>query len=476
MSASLPSAAPPNHPPNPRPTDQGAALVLVLVLIGVLGMIAGSLLLVRWTAYATAASNVDAWQARYLAEAGIERGLHGLGQEGEVWPADTLVAVAGSLDVRIETRPFGLMRLVRSHAEAGRREAFVRVLAGERPAPLFEHALVLWGPVGGAGVTLNGATQLRGDVAVVAPAGLALDTTTTLDGQGFTGHLNGLVQRYDSIHVPAEFEHVHELLDRYDALIDTAQTRAGPPAYTSRSAARWLPEEMAVTVFKEEAMFSSADSAMFRHPRTVVVRGDAWLDGPLKLEAGTRLLVSGTLHVGAGVESELMVGYGAEGVVLEAGVRTPGQWMSRRSVSVRAGAQAEWPSVLAVAGDGAEAGEGIVIEGMVEGTVVHPPLSPEPAVPHGRVRIGAEGLVRGIVLNGAETDLAGTVMGSLVSRQTHRYYRSETVTGTHLINWLIDAEIDLTGRPADFVGPARLLGGERFEGIRQESVVDEVAK
>ncbi|MEM6336980.1 MAG: hypothetical protein AAF752_10460, partial [Bacteroidota bacterium] len=100
----------------------------VLVLIGVLGMIAGSLLLVRWTAYATAAGNVDAWQARYLAEAGIERALHGLGQEGDMWPADTLVAVAGSLDVRIETRPFGLMRLVRSHAEAGRREASVRVL------------------------------------------------------------------------------------------------------------------------------------------------------------------------------------------------------------------------------------------------------------------------------------------------------------------------------------------------------------
>lgn len=443
--------------------QEGSSLPAVLVLITVLSMCISAVLVFYHAQYRLIRRDAHRLQAQYAAEAGVYVAMDSL-QHNPLWEATDLpVRLSEGQRCRVSIAPFGGYLLIRSEARYRRSRAVVRAMVGEVPPPAFDNAIRLWD--GTSGLQVAGHTRIKGDM-VVGRQGVK---TRAFKRRRFTGQVRGAVFRVPDLKPPYFDDRVlQNAIDRAERyLLDPPEALSFPTE--ERPLARWLPRDNRVHVAAGNWRITPADSAWFAHPATVVADGHLVLEGPLRFRSGTIFIAGKTLRVGPLVAGREGLFYGREGVEVAGTVHVSGQFLSQQHIRVEGGVYLRYPSLLYVSGRAALSA-GIMVEdgAIVDGTIIHAQLEPEPQERRGRVVIQPLAQVRGAVFNAHETEMHGTLYGTLLTRAFYFY-----ASPSSYVNWLKDAIVDVEARPVSYALPLRFSEHPELTVMNWEVFIDE---
>jgi len=447
-----------------RQEQAGSGLLGTLMLVTVLSILISSVLAVHLVQYRLIRRQTHRVQARYAAEAGVYLAIDRL-QHSPYWRAtDTLLALPEGQASRVTVEAFGGYVLIFSEAQYRRSRAAVRARVGEIPPPYFDHAVQLQD--GSAGLHLAGTTRITGTI-VVGRRGVK---TSTFKRERFTGRIQGAVFRVPDLE-PPYFDNV--MLEQ--AMEGAEQHLHGTAERSIRAAylplARRLPGDNPVLFTTGDLRLGDVDSLLLREPVTVVAGGNLVLEGPIRLQPGTMLIAGKTLRVRQSVAGRGGLFYGREGIEVTAGATVSGQFFSQQHIRIAGNAYVGYPSLLYVAGEEVAPGGGIVVEegAVVDGTIIYPPMDPEPAGRRGRIRIQSGAYVRGAIFNAHETEFHGTLYGTLLTRSFYFYDAP-----ARYVNWVKDAVIDVEERPVSYRLPLCFSTAPRLDVLNWEIIVEEV--
>jgi len=446
--------------------ERGSGLLATLVMITVVAVLAGAVVSLHLVQYRFIRRDAHRLQARYAAEAGVYIAMDSL-QRNPFWhPVDAVVNLPEQQTSRVTIETFGGYLFIRSVSQYRRSQSTVRALVGEVPPADFYNALYVWDTE--STIHVAGTTRITGDI-LVGQRGLR---ESTFKRRRFTGRVDGTIHMIPNLKAPffdgSFLQETIEDLERY-----LSRAPATPSsAVQGLPLAERLPSENPVHVVAGSLRLTEADSLLLRDPVTIVARGNLTLKGPLRFQPGTLFIAGQALSIEDDVAGREGLFYGRHSVETSGSVLLSGQFFSREYIRIARDAYLEYPSVLYVAGEAAERGGGIVVEdgAVVNGSLVHPPLDPEPAVPQGRIIVEPAARVRGAVFNAHQTEFHGTLYGALL---THQLYFYESPTS--YINWLKDAEIDVYERPIKYLLPLRFAPVPRLAVLRWEAHVEEPA-
>jgi len=147
-----------------------------------------------------------------------------------------------------------------------------------------------------------------------------------------------------------------------------------------------------------------------------------------------------------------MLIYAGKSLQIGGGAELSTQAISGNDIIIRDQAYLRYPSMLYTSQEFAAERQEIIIDirdqAMVDGTIIYPVQSSNFTSGLFRVRAADQAVVRGGIYTLGQTELEGKVLGSVL---THQFYFYESPSS--YINWLKDAEIDLSGRPENYVIP-----------------------
>jgi hypothetical protein len=466
-----------SRPPDTRTTEEGSALIAVLVVLLVVSVGVGLILLIQALQHRFVRRDVYRLQARYAAEAGVYRALADLDRPR---PLRTGYALRGVDQCSVRVEPFGGFVRVRVRARVHGEEVVLGALAGRRPPEAFEGAVLVGDE--GAGLTLAGTTRIQGTV-VVGRDGVV---TRRLAGTPFTGRLDGPVQRRRDRALPAYDSTTYRRVARSaDRLLRALPPGTYTPTPTDRRARApedavspghdprsdstvVVPEtvlpatDRLVRVVEGDVTISEADSTLLAHRVLIAATEDLSLTGALDVVPGSLFLAGRTLTVTGRLAGGDGLFYGRDSSVVRGG-RATGQFLSRHVAVVRGDAHLSYPSVVSVSDS-----SGVIrVKGraQVDGLVLFPFRASRKSGVRRRVLVGPEARVRGGVYSRAQTELAGSVEGSVLTHQ-FGFYRSPT----HYVNWLNGATIRRGERPSPFVVPYGFDHGGRAQVVRWAEV------
>ena len=385
-------------------------------------------------------------QARYTAEAGVYVTMDSLRLNPHWRPRDTVIDLPEGQTSRVAVEAFGGYLYIRSTASYRRSRGTVRALVGEVPPTDFHNAVYLWDTE--SSMHVAGTTRITGDI-VIGRRGLR---KSPFKRRRFTGRIDGRVHRVEDLEAPFFdgyfLEQSLEKLERYLG----GSPGTSPPAAERLPLAKRLPGENRVHLVSGPLRLTDADSLLLREPLTVVARGNLTLEGPLRFQPGTIFITAQTLTIKGTVTGREGLFWGRESIETSGAASLSGQFFSRKDIHIASKAYLGYPSLLYVTGEAAETGGGILIEedAVVDGTIVHPPVDPRPAIPRGRIVVEPAAQVRGAIFNAHETEFHGALYGSLL---THQLYFYESPTS--YVNWLKDAVVAVDERPIKYVLPLR---------------------
>lgn len=444
--------------------ERGSGLLATLLMITVVAVLIGAVVTLHLAQYRFIRRDAHRLQARYAAEAGVYIAIDSL-QRNPFWrPARAVMNLPEEQTSRVSVERFGGYLFIRSEALYRRSQSTVRALVAEVPPADFHKAVYLWDIE--SSMHVAGTTDITGDI-VVGSRGLK---KSAFKRRRFTGQLEGAVHKIPDLKEPFFDGHfLHGTLDDLERYLGGSSPTV-PPADEERPLAKHLPGENRVHRVAGSLRLTEADSLLLRDPVTVVAQGNLTLEGPLHFQPGTVFIAGQTLSIKEEITGREGLFFGRRRLETSGRMHLSGQFFSRESVHVAAEAYLDYPSVLYVAGEAAEQGGGITVEddAVVNGTLVHPPLGTEPAIPQGRIIIEPAAQVRGAVFNAHETEFHGTLYGALL---THQLYFYESPTS--YVNWLKDAVIDVSERPIKYLLPVGFARVPRLAVLRWDAYVEE---
>jgi hypothetical protein len=433
----------------------GSSLLVTLVLITLMTAMISAVIVLYLAQYRFIRRDAHRLQARYAAEAGVYVALDSLRRNPYWRPVDTGFDLPEGQMSRVTVEAFGGYLYIRSTAPYRRSRGTVRALVGEIPPAAFHNAIYLWDTE--SSLHVAGTTRITGDI-VVGRRGVQ---QSTFKRRRFTGRIDGQVHQVPDLKPP-----FFDALERY--LVGSPGS--SPPPEERLPLAKRLPGENRVYLAAGSLRLTEADSLLLRDPLTVVARGDLTLEGPLRFQPGTIFITAQRLTIGGAVTGYEGLFFGRESIEMSGAVYLSGQFFSRKDIRITDEAYLRYPSVLYVTGEAAETGGGIFVEdgAVVDGTIVHPPLDPPPAIPRGRIVVEPAAQVRGAVFNAHETEFHGACYGALL---THQLYFYESPTS--YVNWLKDAVVEVDERPIPYVLPLRFSLTPRLAVVNWEVHVEE---
>lgn len=430
--------------------SEGSALATVLVLVMVLSVIAGSVLAASALQVRFFRQDVHRQQARYAAEAALEVVLRDLGRtSGAI--IETSLEVSASSKAHVTAGSFGALSYATAEGWSGRRHVVLRGVAALAPTHVFDHAVWIGDP--GSGLVLTGKTSIDGSV-VTGRTGLQ---TASLRAEPFVGERPGMVIAEDSVRMPA-----------FDtASIDQAVARLRD-VLEHRSDSLTIAGRASVPVVRIEEFDFDQESNV---PVALVGEGLIRIPPAYRFPPGSLLISDAAVEIGGEAAGHDMIIYARDSIRVGGMAKVSGQLIAGERITIGDQAHLGYPSVVIVRGHSSDAERpaGIVIEGesVVDGMI----LLPEIGLPDDRLfnedrrKIEVASHVRGGVYSAANTEIRGTVHGTVATRSFHFY-----ASPSHYVNWLSDAQISRPLRPAMFGLPVGFDGNEyRYVSIRHDN-------
>ena len=442
----------------------GSSLLMTLVMITIVTILISAIIALYLAQYRFIRRDAHRLQARYAAEAGVYVAMDSLRLNPHWRPIDTVIDLLEGQTSRVTVEAFGGYLYIRSTAPYRRSRSTVRAFVGEVPPTEFHNAVYLWDTE--SSMHVAGTTRITGDI-VVGRRGMR---KSTFKRRRFTGRIDGRVHRVPGLKAP--FFDGHVLEQSLEALewYLVGLPGSSPPPEQRLPLAKRLPGDNRVHRVAGPLRLTTADSLLLREPLTVVARGNLTLEGPLHFRPGTIFITAQTLKINDEVTGREGLFFGREGIETSGAVHLSGQLFSRKDIRIASEAYLRYPSVLYVTGEAAETGGGILVEedAVVNGTILHPPIDPLPAIAQGRIIVEPAAVVRGTIFNAHETEFHGELYGSLLTRQLY-FYESPT----SYINWLKDTVVDVDERPIKYVLPLRFSLMPRLAVLNWEVHIEE---
>lgn len=394
--------------PHPGHGEGGFGLPSVLLLVTLLSLLVGGVLLVDLAGRRTAALRADRLQARYAAEAALDRTL------GEIdplrLPSTFDVSLGARAGARAVAEPFGPFVLVTSDGRTGRARHRVRALVGASPGPDLPYAVVLGDPT--TPLVLAGDAVVNGAV-LTGPPGVQFGA---LPGRPAAPlHAGGVVTA------------------------DTPTSRTSLPAATATAAAfesiltggRSPGDSAFVIASSGDLSLSAADLAeVGGRDVWAVAGGDLTVAGPLVLPPYVRLAAAGTVRLVGDVGGGPALAYGRTGAETAGPVTASVHLLAGRSVRVGSGATLRFPSSAVAVAPG-----GVTVEvdtgAALDGFAAYAPSIDGRTAPDGLVAVRRGARLRGALYSADRAEVEGEVVGPTVTWQ-FRFYESPST----YVNWL----------------------------------------
>jgi hypothetical protein len=425
--------------------EEGSALASVLIIIVIVSLFIGIVLSGIYLQNGFIQQDINEVKARYAAEAGIALFLSEFNYSAVTRDTSLTITVDDSTQVTINARPFGGFLDVESMAMIKGKEKKIRVLAGAKKTDVFEHAVVL-GDTSSV-LMLTGSTQLKGDIL----SGQIGTRTTDFKGISFSGSLQGEQMQQSGPLLP-NFD-AGFIQNQKDVIKNSFQDGTFNSFASSFGGLRDSNAEAEDTLFFDgNVSWSSRDSISFPKDVTIAVNGSLTLNGNYYFGAFTKLLVTDTLRVGGSISGEHVLMYAGQSLQVGGGAQLSAQVLSGGEIILRDNAYLTYPSLVYTDQELSPDRQEVIIDirgnAKIDGTVVYPVPTTNFTSGLFRVRVSDQAEVRGGIYTLGQTELEGTVLGSVLTQQFY-FYESPS----SYINWLKDAEVDFSGRPENYVVP-----------------------
>lgn len=426
-------------------SEEGSALASVLIIIVIITIFIGIVLSGISAQNHFIQQDVNEVKARYAAEAGIASFLSANHYSSITRDTSLRVMVKDSMQVSIHAKPFGGFLDIESTATIKGKEKKVRVLYGVSTTDSFEQAVIL-GDTSSV-LMLTGSTQLKGDILT----GQSGTRTTDFKGISFSGSMEG-EQEYRSGKLLPDFD--VSFIQNQEEVINRSLQDGIFSSFASnyKGIGNINSMEGDTLYFEENTSWSSKDSIKFPKDLTIVVDGSLSLNGNYHFGSYSKLLVRDTLRVGGSVRGEHQLLYAGKSLQIGGGATLSAQVLSGNEIIIRDDAYLTYPSLLFTSEEFSAERKEVIIDvrdrSRVDGTIIYPVPANNFTSGLFKIRVTEDAFVRGAIYSKGQTELHGTVQGSVLTQQFY-FYESPS----SYINWLKGAVIDISQRPENYVVP-----------------------
>lgn len=442
--------------------EQGSALASVLVISLIITLLIGLILsgIVLQSRFIQRETNST--KALYAAEAGLYEFLN---SSYEGIDEGTFSFIKDEVKSEIEALRFGGFWEIRSKAIVHNQVRLIRVLVGEKSSSDFESGIML--KDSSFALTLTWNAKITGDVSL-AKFGVR---TSSLKGFPFRGKKEGdtNVRKPGETFPELRTRHFDQQKERFDKLFESGRLERFKTRYSGNQ--RFMPQEGDTLYVEEDTEWVTREIVNFPSDLTIVVEGNFVLNGSYKFGSFTKVIVSDTLLVGGSVTGTELLIYAGKSVQIGGGADIGAQVLSGGNIIVRDNAYLKYPSLLYSFKELYSGGTEEVIHlrdnAIIDGSVIYPYSTSSFTQNLFRVKVDSNATVRGSIYSNGQTELEGKVYGSVLTNQFYFYEDP-----TDYINWIRDAEIDITKRPGNFVIPIGFSDSLKYQVVNWFEVVE----
>ena len=438
-------------------SEEGSALVAVLIMVLLLTLLMGVLLSIQWMNHKLSHIEMQKIQVRYSAESALYRSLstfelEHFAQNGfQTIHYDTIAGFQCQTDVS----EFGGFLQVNSTARNNNLGLHISALVGKTPDTTFNYAIILGDQK--TELSITGSTEIHGNI-LTGPNGTEI---TEFRGESFSGIIDGEYHTRQTYTLPdVHIDYYDRLFKSYINTIKTAGLKnkkiKGEPISTLRS---FIKDSVNQIHIKSDNLHLIADSTLtIPSKTTIIVDGNIEIGEGIEIKPLVRIYVSGTMKVNKGAKINQSLLFTKDSLILDGGAMS-GQFLSTGPIRVNNGVKLKYPSfVMSSYGKVAQELQNIHIQkgAQVEGTVLFWLNNGNNY--ESKVVVDSGSLVRGAVISNMYVELAGSVEGSVITRQFH-FYDSPT----DYVNWIKEGQVNVNKRPADYTVPLALGVGTNFQ-------------
>ena len=428
--------------------EEGSALITVLIISVIITILMGGIFGGIQLQRSFIQQDIHAQEALYKAEAGIYEYLATSPNLNRAPLSSFPFALRDSSEVQLRARVYGGFYHIRSTAFVHGKSRSIEVLVGQKAPDVFKYAVAIGDSTSSLKVT--GKTKIRGDIR----AGRQGMQEDSFKGFPFSGTIDGKVDIETSESLLPSFN-----LSSLNTQFDRIEKEFNDPLYRytrmdSVQVLRWM-QNGAENVLRTSGnlyVINKEEKEQPNRPLTLIVEGNLTLNGSFKFEPYTRIIVSDTLLMGGSVEGKHLFVYAGKSLQVGGAMQASGQFLSRGPIRIRDNAYLEYPSLVYTEKEFGERENSNVIRIMgqatIDGSIVYPIRARGINQASLKVKLDAGAKVRGGIFSLGQTELQGEVLGSVLTNQFY-FYESPSA----YINWLKDANIDITQRPAQYVVP-----------------------
>ncbi|MFA5669459.1 MAG: hypothetical protein WC967_09445 [Balneolaceae bacterium] len=436
--------------------EEGSALITVLLITLILSLFIGSVLGGLYVQSQFIQQDINHTKALYKAEEGAMRYLSDQQGKEQLGISDsTTIVLADSSTVQIQRTLFGGYWLLRSSATVGKQQVQVAQLVGEVPDSIFNYAVALKDSTSSLNLILQ--TTLKGNV-LLGREGIR---SSNFKGDPFRGTFDGEVINTTMSQAFPLFDtlSVEQQLHSYETLFKGNQLQRFPEPNPS----------VLNTLSESDTLFSSSsyewelNEATKIPPNAVLfVNGNLYIRGEGKLGDFTQLVVKDTLVVDANIKGNHLLLYAGKRIEVRGESEMMAQLLTKGRVELSGRTYLRYPSGIYSSSSTFSGEQEEVIhlkdQTIVDGYVMFASEVNSFSQNQYRIRIEDEAIVRGSVYTQGQTELSGTVYGSVLTNQFF-FYESPT----NYINWLKNVVIDRKQRPAEYVVPIGFSDSTKFK-------------
>ncbi len=427
--------------------EQGSALATVLVISVIIMLFIGSVfsgIILQGRFIQQGVNETKAW---YAAEEGVFRYLD-TAEETPDYNTRAMVPLSSGTSAFITATPFGGFWDIRSQVTISNQSKTIRMLIGDESVGLTQAAIALGDST--SSLTVTGTTRVSGDV---------YTTNQTIREEDFKG-----VPFRGSINAPTSSLKEEGGMPVFDNALFNLQQEYFESLFSNSSLSRFATSFAGLNpsdinqdtlFFDGNTEWESNQAVSIERELFIIVKGNLTINGPYSFAPYTKLIVEDTLLVGGATKGTHLLFYAGKSLQVGGGARVTAQVLTKGEATVRDNAYLLYPSLVYSSKEFSNGGKEEVIDirdqAVVDGLIMYPFQPNSFNRERLRIRVGPQATIRGGVYTQGQTELLGTVSGSVLTNQFY-FYESPT----SYINWLKDATIDVTQRPDDFVLPIGL--------------------
>ncbi len=436
--------------------EKGSVLPAVLITIFIITLMVGMIMAGTVMQGRFIQQDIKEVQARYTAEGAV---FQYLSSDSIILKDSMEVVLPDSQKAIVYAEPFGGYLKMMSKVKRRHQDKKIRMLIGHKPKQSFKKAVIL-GDISSK-LNLTGSAIIKGDI-TTGPHGVK---KRAFKGELFSGSIQGHIHKQDSSGLPTfDSQMLRDEIKHYDKLI-----RSPPENAKIFKRNRFRAEDILNSGNESQILFFLGDVEIFSRkpvewPESLIIvsKGTIRLNGNIEFGAFSKFIAGEKIVLQGEIKGKQALFYAAKEISLKGKVNCSAQFLSQKKITLNDKTYLHYPSFLYVNGttkSGTRSGSiTLKDKSILDGIALIP--NPQKKVTDSKIKItiGERARIRGALYNSGQTELLGSILGSV---QTFQFYFYKSPTS--YINWIKDAVINVDKRPQKFAVPIGFIQDNSYE-------------